>query len=56
MNDGSSLHLSVNVNKSERGSNNFDFEGTRYKVHGNWNAQKAIILSAIIYCIVCDAF
>ena len=53
MDDGSSLHLSVNVNTNDAGSATFDFEGTSYQVNGNCNAPKAITLSAIIYCLRC---
>ena len=31
----------------------FDFTGTGARVHGNCNAPRAVVLSAIIYCLRC---
>lgn len=31
----------------------FDFTGTGQEVYGNWNAPRAITLSALIYCLRC---
>lgn len=52
MDDGSVIKLSVDIDVTS-GSAVFDFSGTGYEVCGNWNAPRAITISAIIYCLRC---
>ena len=51
MDDGTPICLSVSI--SDDGSAVFDFTETGPEVYGNCNAPRAIILSAIIYCLRC---
>ena len=51
MDDGTPIRLSVSI--KDDGSAVFDFTGTGPEVYGNCNAPRAIILSAIIYCLRC---
>ncbi|XP_063155873.1 5-oxoprolinase isoform X1 [Candoia aspera] len=52
MDDGSPICLRVTVDPQE-GSAVFDFTGTGHEVFGNWNAPRAITVSALIYCLRC---
>lgn len=52
MDDGSPINLTVTINENE-GSAVFDFTGTGPQVYGNCNAPRAVVLSALIYCIRC---
>lgn len=52
MDDGSPIALSISINETE-GTAVFDFTGTGHEVYGNCNAPKAIVMSAIIYCLRC---
>uniref|UniRef100_A0A8C6VCI7 5-oxoprolinase, ATP-hydrolysing n=1 Tax=Naja naja TaxID=35670 RepID=A0A8C6VCI7_NAJNA len=47
MDDGTPICLRVT------GTAVFDFTGTGQEVYGNWNAPRAITLSALIYCLRC---
>uniref|UniRef100_A0A670ZUS2 5-oxoprolinase, ATP-hydrolysing n=1 Tax=Pseudonaja textilis TaxID=8673 RepID=A0A670ZUS2_PSETE len=47
MDDGTPICLRVT------GTALFDFTGTGQEVYGNWNAPRAITLSALIYCLRC---
>ena len=51
MDDGTPICLSVCI--ADDGSAVFDFTGTGPEVYGNTNAPRAIVLSAIIYCLRC---
>ncbi len=50
LDDGSPLHLSVTVS-GDRAT--FDFAGTGPVLQGNLNANRAIVSSAILYCLRC---
>ncbi|XP_034275895.1 LOW QUALITY PROTEIN: 5-oxoprolinase [Pantherophis guttatus] len=52
MDDGTPICLRVTVDPQE-GTAVFDFTGTGQEVYGNWNAPRAITLSALIYCLRC---
>ncbi|XP_026542906.1 5-oxoprolinase isoform X2 [Notechis scutatus] len=52
MDDGTPICLRVTVDPQE-GTALFDFTGTGQEVYGNWNAPRAITLSALIYCLRC---
>ncbi|XP_007444496.1 5-oxoprolinase, partial [Python bivittatus] len=52
MDDGTPICLRVTVDPQE-GRAVFDFTGTGHEVYGNWNAPRAITLSALIYCLRC---
>lgn len=52
MDDGTPISLCIKINE-ENGTAVFDFTGTGYEVYGNCNAPKAIVMSAIIYCLRC---
>lgn len=52
MDDGSPIKLTVTINENE-GSAVFDFTGTGPQVYGNCNCPRAVVLSALIYCIRC---
>lgn len=52
MDDGSPINLTVTINE-EQGSAILDFTGTGPQVYGNCNAPRAVVLSAIIYCVRC---
>eukprot|EP00111_Clytia_hemisphaerica_P019120 TCONS_00056456-protein len=52
MDDGSPIQLTVQIDE-QKGSAVFDFTGTGPQVHGNCNAPRAVVLSALIYCIRC---
>ncbi|POR33060.1 5-oxoprolinase (ATP-hydrolysing) [Tolypocladium paradoxum] len=52
MDDGSPIQLKIKID-AQRGSAEFDFEGTGPEVYGNINAPQAISYSAIIYCLRC---
>lgn len=52
MDDGSPIKLTVTIDEAT-GSALCDFTGSGYQVWGNWNAPKAITLSALIYCLRC---
>ncbi|XP_053913707.1 5-oxoprolinase isoform X2 [Cuculus canorus] len=52
MDDGSPIRLRVKMDPQE-GTAIFDFSGTGPEVLGNWNAPRAITLSALIYCLRC---
>eukprot|EP00731_Ephydatia_muelleri_P006021 Em0003g269a len=51
MDDGTPIKLRVEI--TEEGDACFDFTGTGARVHGNCNAPRAVVLSAIIYCLRC---
>ena len=51
MDDGTPICLTVSI--TDDGGAVFDFTGTGPEVYGNCNAPRAIILSAIIYCLRC---
>uniref|UniRef100_A0A670ZUZ2 5-oxoprolinase, ATP-hydrolysing n=1 Tax=Pseudonaja textilis TaxID=8673 RepID=A0A670ZUZ2_PSETE len=55
MDDGTPICLRVTVDplSSPQGTALFDFTGTGQEVYGNWNAPRAITLSALIYCLRC---
>ncbi|XP_020286106.1 5-oxoprolinase [Pseudomyrmex gracilis] len=50
LDDGSLIALRVKFD-AETGEADFDFSGTSEEVLGNWNAPRAITMSAIIYCL-----
>uniref|UniRef100_A0A8D0HJC7 5-oxoprolinase, ATP-hydrolysing n=1 Tax=Sphenodon punctatus TaxID=8508 RepID=A0A8D0HJC7_SPHPU len=50
MDDGSPICLQVQIDPRE-GSAVFDFTVSGHEVYGNWNAPRAITLSALIYCL-----
>ncbi|XP_058035032.1 5-oxoprolinase isoform X2 [Ahaetulla prasina] len=52
MDDGTPICLRVTVDPQESTAV-FDFTGTGQEVYGNWNAPRAITLSALIYCLRC---
>lgn len=52
MDDGTPICLTVSIQENDGGAV-FDFTGTGPEVYGNCNAPRAIILSAIIYCLRC---
>ncbi|CAH1735140.1 unnamed protein product [Chironomus riparius] len=52
MDDGTPITLTVKINE-DNGTAVFDFTGTGYEFYGNCNAPKAIVMSAIIYCLRC---
>jgi 5-oxoprolinase (ATP-hydrolysing) len=52
MDDGSKVALKLTIDRKERKAV-FDFEGTGPEILGNTNAPKAIVNSAIIYCLRC---
>ena len=52
MDDGTPIYLTVSIKESDGGAV-FDFTGTGPEVYGNCNAPRAIIFSAIIYCLRC---
>lgn len=52
MDDGTPITLTISIDE-KNGTAVFDFTGTGYEVYGNCNAPKAIVMSAIIYCLRC---
>ncbi len=52
MDDGSPIALSILIDE-KNGTAVFDFSGSGHEVYGNCNAPKAIVMSAIIYCLRC---
>ncbi|KAG7813787.1 hypothetical protein KL921_000061 [Ogataea angusta] len=52
MDDGSAIHLQVRKDR-EDGKVVFDFTGTSPQAYNNFNAPRAIVFSAIIYCLRC---
>eukprot|EP00117_Sycon_ciliatum_P007634 scpid23060/ scgid10654/ 5-oxoprolinase; 5-oxo-L-prolinase; Pyroglutamase len=52
MDDGTPLNLRITIDKTN-GSAVFDFSGTGPQVYGNCNAPRAVVLSAVIYCLRC---
>lgn len=52
MDDGTPISLTVSIDE-KNGTAVFDFSGTGYEVYGNCNAPRAIVMSAIIYCLRC---
>lgn len=52
MDDGTPIRLTVSIEEKD-GSALFDFTSTGPEVYGNCNAPRAIILSALIYCLRC---
>ena len=52
MDDGSIISLKMTINRKDKTAI-FDFTGTSPQVYGNTNAPKAVVYSAIIYCLRC---
>ncbi|XP_054168710.1 5-oxoprolinase-like [Oppia nitens] len=52
MDFGSKIELKIEINETT-GDAVFDFTGTDEEVYGNCNAPKAVVLSAVIYCLRC---
>ncbi|MCF6149774.1 MAG: 5-oxoprolinase [Candidatus Kuenenia sp.] len=52
MDDGSPIRLAITINR-ENGNTLFDFSETGAQVFANWNAPRAITISAIIYTLRC---
>jgi 5-oxoprolinase (ATP-hydrolysing) len=52
MDDGTPISLKITIDESN-GNATFDFTGTGFEVYGNCNTPKAIVMSAIIYCLRC---
>ncbi|KAJ3382425.1 hypothetical protein HDU84_004278 [Entophlyctis sp. JEL0112] len=52
MDDGSVIKLQISID-STTGNAEFDFTGTAREVYGNTNAPRAVVYSAIIYCLRC---
>jgi 5-oxoprolinase (ATP-hydrolysing) len=50
MDDGSCVQLTVRISATG-GNAEFDFTGTGVEVLGNWNAPRAVTLSAVVYCL-----
>lgn len=50
MDDGTQICLSLTIDRKKR-SAIFDFSGTGYQVLGNTNSPRAVVFSAIIYCL-----
>lgn len=52
MDDGSVIKVVLDID-TETGDAICDFTGSGLQVWGNWNAPRAITLSALIYCLRC---
>jgi 5-oxoprolinase (ATP-hydrolysing) len=52
MDDGSRIHLLVKINKDTGGAT-FDFRASSDQLKGNTNAPRAVVSSAIMYCLRC---
>ncbi|XP_033225027.1 5-oxoprolinase isoform X2 [Belonocnema kinseyi] len=52
LDDGSPIKMSLEID-IQKGEAICDFSGTGYEVWGNWNAPRAITISALIYCLRC---
>lgn len=52
MDDGSPIRLKITIDEVV-GSAVCDFTGSGYQVHGNCNAPRAVVMSALIYCLRC---
>jgi 5-oxoprolinase (ATP-hydrolysing) len=52
MDDGSKICLKMTINRKEKTAI-FDFTGSGAQVYGNTNSPKAVVYSAIIYCLRC---
>ncbi|OQV21451.1 5-oxoprolinase [Hypsibius exemplaris] len=52
LDDGSTIALTITID-AEAGQSEWNFTGTSPQVWGNWNAPRAITLSAIIYSLRC---
>ncbi|KAM0755614.1 cytoplasmic protein [Meredithblackwellia eburnea MCA 4105] len=50
MDDGTPIELKVTID-AEKGSAEFDFEGTGPEMRGNLNAPISVVYSAVIYCL-----
>lgn len=52
MDDGSPIRLKITIDEVV-GSAVCDFTGSGYQMHGNCNAPRAVVMSALIYCLRC---
>ncbi|KAG5675741.1 hypothetical protein PVAND_005619 [Polypedilum vanderplanki] len=52
MDDGTPISLEISIDE-QNGTAVFDFSETGYEVYGNCNTPRAIVMSAIIYCLRC---
>eukprot|EP01134_Creolimax_fragrantissima_P002593 CFRG2593T1 len=52
MDDGSRIGLKVTIDV-DKGTAVFDFSGTSEQVYGNLNTPRAVVYSAVIYCLRC---
>lgn len=52
MDDGSPIRLKITIDEMV-GSAVCDFTGSGYQMHGNCNAPRAVVMSALIYCLRC---